>query len=229
MKHLVAPVAALVLLGGCGGAQPPSVDPVKVLHDGAAAIGALKTVQATLKFTKGSVSFQGFTLVSAKANVRLPDESDTTYTVKEQDFTIPIEVVITGGHVYLRPPFSTFVMATTAEAPAIPDLARLFDATNGLPAVIPAGTGSKFVGTDQVDGAGAYQISTAYTPQQIHGMLSQLSSAGQVEARIWVDTGDHLIRKAVLDGAFGDGGKPATVEVDMAGFNASAAIASPTP
>ena len=35
--------------------------------------------------------------------------------------------------------------------------------------------------------------------------------------------------KAVLDGAFGDGGKEAIVEVDITGFNTAVAITSPTP
>jgi lipoprotein LprG len=229
VRQLLAAIVAGLLIGGCGGGQQQSIDPAKALRDGAAAVGALKTVSATLKFTKGGITFQGFTLVSAKATVRLPDDSDTLYTVKEQDISIGFEVVIAGGHVYLHPPFSTFAELPSAEAAAIPDLAKLFDPATGLPAVIPAGTNTKFVSTEQVDGVSAYEVSTTYTPEQIHDMLSQLSSSGDVRARIWVDASDHLIRKAVLDGAFGDGGKPATVEVDMTAFNAVVVIASPTP
>ncbi len=76
MKHPVAAALAVLLIGGCGG-QQQSVDPAKTLREGAVAIGALKSVSATLKFTKGGISFQGFKLVSAKATVRLPDDSDT--------------------------------------------------------------------------------------------------------------------------------------------------------
>ena len=50
-----------------------------------------------------------------------------------------------------------------------------------------------------------------------------------MKAVVWVDTSDHLIRKAQLDGAFGDGGKEAAVEVDISGFNAAVNIAPPTP
>jgi len=229
MSRLLALAAAGFLLAACGGGQAPNVDAAQTLRDGAAAIAAVKTVNATLKFTRGAITFQRFTLVSAKATVRLPDESDTVYTVKQQDFTLPVEVVITGGRVYIRPPFSTFVQATPADAAAIPDLAKLFDPTTGLPAVIRGGRNPKFVSSDQVDGVSAYKVSATYTPQQIHAMLSTLSSAGDVQATIWVDTADHLIHKAILDGDFGDGGKPATVEVDLTGFNAAVVIASPTP
>lgn len=189
----------------------------------------LKTVSATLKMTKGTVSLQGFALVGARTAVRLPSDSDTTYTVKEQDISFSLEVVITGGHVYVHLPLSTLQEATAAEAAVFPDMARLFDTRTGLPAVIPAGSAPRYVSTDQVGGQSAYQVSTTYSPDQIRGLLSQLNSSGPVAARVWVGVSDHEIRKAVLDGAFGDSGKEAAVEVDITGFDAPVAITSPSP
>ena len=58
-------------------------------------------------------------------------------------------------------------------------------------------------------------------------MLAQLSSAEDVAATIWIGGTDHLIRKAVLSGNFGDNGAPSTVQVDLGGFDAIVAIASP--
>ena len=63
-------VAVVVLLTGCGGLQPE--DPGLALKQGASAIAGLKTVTATLKVTKGTISFQGFALVSATAAIRRP-------------------------------------------------------------------------------------------------------------------------------------------------------------
>ena len=189
----------------------------------------LKTVTATLKFTKGAVTFQGFTLVSARTSVQLPSDSDTTYTVKQQDISISLEVVISGGHVYLHIPFSSFREVTGPDAQAIPDLAKIFDRNTGLPALIPAGTKPTYVSTDLIEGVSTYQIATSYSADQVRSLLAQLNSNGPVNARIWVDTSDHFIHKAVLDGSFGDGGKEASVEVDMTGFNTPVVIASPSP
>ena len=228
MRRIVTAIVVALMLAGCG-EQQPTVDAARVLRDGAAAMAQLKTVSATLKLTKGTISLQGFTLVSAKTSVRLPADSDTVYTVKEQDVTIGIEVVIAAGHVYLHVPFSTFQELTPTQAAAFPDMAKLFDSTTGLPAVIPAGSKPRYVSTDQLNGANAYQVSTTYTPEQVHSLLAELNSSGPVAARVWVGVSDHLIRKAVLDGAFGDGGKQAVVEVTMSGFNAAVNITSPTP
>ena len=226
MRRIVGPAVVALLLSACVGGE--QVDAAKVLRDGAAAMSKLKTVSATLKLTKGSVSLQGFTLVSAKTAVRLPSDSDTIYTVKQQGVTIGLEVVIAGGHVYLHVPFSTLQEVTGPEAAAFPDMAKLFDSTTGLPAVIPAGSSPKYVSADQVAGASAYQVSTTYTPEQVRSLLAQLNSSGPVAARVWVDTTNHLIRKAVLTGAFGDGGLDAAVQVDISGFDSAVTITSPS-
>ena len=228
MRVLAAAALACALLA-CGGDTSPSVDAAKALRQGAAAMAQLKTVSATLKMTKGTVSLQGFALVGARTAVRLPSDSDTTYTVKEQDISFSLEVVITGGHVYVHLPLSTLQEATASEAAVFPDMARLFDPSSGLPAVVPAGGSPRYVSTDQVGGQPTYQVATTYSPDQIKGMLSQLSSNGPVAARVWVGVADHEIRKAVLDGAFGDNGKEAAVEVDITGFDAPVTITSPSP
>ncbi len=218
-------VAVVVLLTGCGGLQPE--DPGLALKQGASAIAGLKTVTATLKVTKGTISFQGFALVSATAAIRLPDVSDTVYLVREQDLQIGLEVVIIEGHVFLKPPLLRFEPLTAEQATDIPDLARLFDTQTGLPAVIPQGRSPKYLGAETIDNVDSHRVEATYTGEQVKGMLAQLSAQGDVDAVIWVGGSDHYIRKAVLTGKFGDNGGDATVEVDLKGFNASVTIASP--
>jgi hypothetical protein len=220
---------ALVMMtaSACGGLQPE--DPAKALREGGAAMAQLKTVTATLKFTKGAITFQGYTLVGAKATLRLPADSDTVYTVRYQDLLIGLEVVIAGGHVYLRPPLSGFTEVTGKNAADIPDVARLFDLKTGLPALIPAGQNPKYIAAEKVGEVDSHKITATYTAAQIESLLPQLKSAGDVAATIWVGGSDHLIRKAVLDGNFGDNGAASSVEVDMSAFNAPAVIATPSP
>ena len=228
MKRAFLVLMALALIAGCGGSQP-AVDPARTLRDAAAAMAKLNTVKADLKFTKGAISFQGFTLVGAKTSVRLPGDSDTIYTVKQQDLAISLEVVIAGGHVYLHLPFSNYQEMQGSQAAAIPDLAKLFDPTTGLPAIIPAGRNLSDAGADKVDGVDVEKINATYSADQLRSMFAQLSSSVDVKAVVWVGISDHLIRKAQLDGAFGDGGKEAAVEVDISGFNAAVNITPPTP
>jgi len=226
MKRAGAAALLWLMLGSCTPGE--SVDAAKVLRDGAAAMGSLKTVTATMKFTKGAISFQSLTLVSANAKVRLPSDSSTIYTVKLQDASIGVEVVITGGHTYLHLPLSSPREVSAKEASTIPDFAKLFDPATGLPAVIPAGSKSTYVSTDTIDGVSCYQVTADYKPELTGGMLPQLNSSGVVHAKIWVGVADHFIRKAVLSGAFGDGGTDASVEVDMKNFNGDVTITPPT-
>ncbi len=228
MRRALGAALAVILVVACGGSQAP-VDPARTLRDAASAMAKLSTLKANLKFTKGAISFQGFTLVGAKASVRLPGDSDTIYTVKQQDLAISLEVVIAGGHVYLHLPFSTYQEMQGSQAAAIPDLAKLFDPTTGLPAIIPAGRNLSDAGADKVDGVDVQKINATYSADQLRSMFAQLSSSVDVKAVVWVGVSDHLIRKAQLDGAFGDGGKEAAVEVDISAFNAAVNITPPTP
>lgn len=231
MRRPTASAAGMLVaisLMACGGGLQP-VDPAHALRDASAAMAKLKTVSANLKFSQGAISFQGFTLAGAKASVRLPSDSDTTYTVKRQDVAFSIEVVIANGHVFLLVPFSPLSELTAAQAAAIPDVARLFDLKTGLPAVIPAGRNLKYISVEQIDGVDSHKIDATYSPAQVHGMLPQLTSAGDVNAVIWVGGSDHLIRKAILTGPFGDNGVASRVEVDLSGFNGAVSITSPSP
>lgn len=223
---LCACALVMALAAACGGLQPE--DPAAALREGGAAMASLKTVTATLKFTKGTVSFRGFTLVGAKAAVRLPSDSDVTYTVRQKDLQISLQIVIAGGHVYLHLPFTSFSEVTGQEAASIPDLAKLFDLKSGLPAVIPAGRNPKYLAVDKADGVDSHKVEATYSTDQVHGMLAQLTSSGDVDAVIWVGGSDHFIRKAILSGLFGDNGTASSVEVDLSGFNAAVSIASPS-
>lgn len=227
MSRLAPRAACLigaVLIAACG-LQPE--DPGLALRQGAAATATLKTVTASIKVTSGTITFQGFKLVSATASVRVPDESDTTYTVRQADLQISFEVVIVGGHVFFKAPLLKFSELTPAQAAGIPDLASLFDPATGLPAVIPAGRNPEYLGAEAVNGVDSHKVSVIYTAEQIAGLLPELSSKGDVTADIWVGGSDHFIRKAVLGGAFGDNNTNSVVEVDLSGFNAPVTITSP--
>ena len=221
-----AGVLVVVVLAACGGLQPE--DPALALREGGAAIAKLKTVSATLTFMQGTITFEKFALVKATAHLRLPADSDTIYTVRQQDVQIALEVIIAGGHVYLRPPFSSYTELTGVNAAAVPDLARLFDAKSGLPAVIPVGANPKYLGIEKVGDVDSHKVEATYSPAQVHSMLPQLTSSGDVLAVVWIGGSDHLIRKAVLTGPFGDNGVASSVQVDLSGFDATVTIATPT-
>jgi hypothetical protein len=226
-RALAAAALIAFAVTACGGLQPE--DPGKALTEAGAAMAKLKTVSAGLKFTKGTVSFQGYVLTGANASVRLPADSDTTYKVRYQDVLISLQVVIAGGHVFLRAPFAGFTELKGATAADIPDVAKLFDVNTGLPAMIPAGQNPRYIGAEKVGDVDSHKVGATYTAAQIRKLLPQLASSGDVTVTIWIGGSDHLIRKAVLEGPFGDGGAASAVEIDLSGFNAAIAISSPTP
>ena len=221
-------VLAVAMLALLSCSNQPSGDAGKILRDSGAAMARVQSVNASLKIVKGTISVERFALISATTAVRMPADSDTTYKVKEQDVTFALHVVIASGHTYVQLPFSKFAEAPADQAAQFPNLARLFDPTTGLPALIPSGTDKRWIASEQLDNKSVDHVSTTYSADQVRGLLSQLDSSGPVTANLWVGS-DHLIRKAVLDGKFGDGGKEAAVEVDISTFDTPVIITSPTP
>src|SRR5690349_7065416 len=142
-------LAGLVLACSAPGSTPP--DPTTVLRQASQAMGSLHTVAADVTFGSG-ITLQGLTLSSATTKVALPGQSDTVIKVKQGDFLVDVRVVTTGGHIYLRLPFSQFTEVSADEAANVPDLSRLFDPKSGLPAALPAGKDARYLGTEQVAG-----------------------------------------------------------------------------
>src|ERR1700730_15284454 len=221
-----AAFAALVLFAACSGPGASQPDPARVLRDSGRAMAGIKSVKADARFGPG-VTLQGLTLTAASSSVQLPDQSDTTFKVKQGDFLVDVRVVISGGHVYLRLPFSRFTELSDTQAAEIPNLARLFDARSGLSSVLAAGKSPSYQGTEKVGDADCDKITTSYTATQV-GQLLGITPAGPVNATIWAAQSDHMVRRVTLAGPLLQAGKNVQVQVDLHDFNRPVAITTPT-
>jgi LppX_LprAFG lipoprotein len=216
---------AVIACSGPGAAQP---SPTAVLRQAGQAMAGLRSVSADVTFGPGVV-LQGLTLSSASAKIQLPGDSDTTFKLKQGDFLVDLRVVTTGGHVYVRLPFSQFTEFTPAQAREVPDLSRLFDAKAGLPALLPAGKDAKYVASEQVGGVATDRVSATYTADQVGQLLSgSVTPAGDIQATIWAGQADHYVRRVVLQGPLLAAGKNVMVSVDLHDFNRKVTIANPT-
>jgi lipoprotein LprG len=231
MRGSLARTAALLLAGmvlACAGPGSAPPNPTAVLRQAGQAMAGLHSVSADVKFGPGIV-VQGLTLSSATTSVQLPGQSDTVLKVKQGDFLVDVRVVTTNGHVYLRLPFSQFTEITPAQASEVPDLSKLFDPQSGLPALLPAGKDTRYLGTEQVGGVDTDKISTTYTADQVGQLLGGVvKPAGDIQATIWVGTSDHYVRRVLLNGALLEAGKNVQVEVDLHDFNRPVTIVNPT-
>ena len=228
---LAGAVAVAVIVGaGCTPGSPASAppDPVAELRSAGSTMASLKTVSADVKFG-GGVVFEGFTLDSATSKLQLPGDSDTTLKVRQNDFLVDIRVITVGGHVFLKVPFGKFTEVTPDQAAELPNLGALFDRQRGLPAILPAGTGTRRVGTEKIGDVECDKITTTYTAEQVGQVLGGFKPAGDIAATLWVSPGDHLLRRVVLSGPLVEAGKTATVQVDLHDFNAPVSIVQPTP
>jgi hypothetical protein len=135
--------------------------------------------------------------------------------------------VTSGGHVYLRLPFSRFTQLSDAQAAEIPNLARLFDARSGLSSVLASGRSPSYQGAEKIAGADCDKITTSYTAAQV-GQLLGITPAGPVDATVWAGQSDHMVHRVTLTGPLLQAGKKVQVQVDLHDFNRPVAITTPT-
>jgi LppX_LprAFG lipoprotein len=222
----LAALATLVVFAACSAPGASQPDPARVLRDAGHAMATLKSVKADTRFGPG-VTLQGLTLTTASSSVQLPDQSDTVFKVKQGDFLVEVRVVTSGGHVYLRLPFSRFTELGPEQAAEIPNLARLFDAQSGLSAVLAAAKNPTYQGTEKVGDADSDKVAATYTAAQI-GQLMGITPAGDVRATVWAARSDHMVRRVVLSGPLLQAGKDVQVQVDLHDFNRPVTITPPT-
>jgi LppX_LprAFG lipoprotein len=211
----------------CSGPSPTAPDPTSVLRQAGQAMAGLHSVSADAKFGSG-IELEGLALSSATAKVQLPGESDTLFKVKQGDFLVDVRVVTTGGHIFVRLPFSSFTELPPDQAAEVPDLSTLFDRQSGLPAVLSTGKGTSYAGTEQVAGADCDKVNTTYTADQVGGLLKGIKPAGDIRATIWAGRSDHYVRRVILNGPLLEPGKDVQVQVDLHDFNQPVPISTPT-
>jgi hypothetical protein len=223
---MLAAAAILLLLAACSGPGAAQPDPSRVLRDAGHAMASVKSVKADARFGPG-VTLQGLTLTTASSSVKLPDQSDTTFKVKQGDFLVDVRVVTSGGHVYLRLPFSRFTELSDTQAAEIPNLARLFDPNSGLASVLGSGKSPSYQGTEKIGDTDSDKISSSYTAAQV-GQLLGVTPAGPVNATVWAGRSDHMVRRVILAGPLLQAGKNVQVQVDLHDFNRPVDITTPT-
>jgi len=223
-RPLALCICAAVLLSACG--QPSSYDPAGVLRDSGRAMAAATTFTADASFGKGATSF-GFGLDSAHAVYRRPADSDATIKARHGDAVVDFELVVVGGHTYLRVPLIGWQEVTNpTELMALPDFGRLLDNRQGLPAVVPLGTSPVAMGHVTVDGHDCYQIRATYTADQVAQVITVLKPSGPVTATLWIDSSSSLLRRIRITGALYDSGQ-SSLDVHLRDFGAAVTIAKP--
>lgn len=197
-----------------------------MLKEAGRAMAGLHSVAAEVKFGPG-IDFQGLELRSATSRIRLPGSSDTVFKVMRGDFLLDLHVVTTGGRVFIRLPFAQFTELAPAQAREVPDLARLFDSTSGLPALLATGRNLKYVRAQRVGDADSDGVSATYGAADIGRLLGGLAPSSDVDAVIWAGEQDHLVRRAELSGRFAGSAQLVKVEVDLHDFNRAVTVTPP--
>lgn len=220
-------IAGLLVACSGAGSSATAPSPAQMLKDAGKALSGVRSVAADVKFGGAAVMVAGLQLSSATTKIELPDSSDSTFKVKQGDFLVDARVVSVAGKVYLKLPFSSFAQLPASEAAAVPNLAVLMNAQNGLPALIEQGQSPRLDGQEKVGGVDTNRVAATYPAAEVARLLdNQVKPAGDIHATFWIGVTDHLVRKAVLSGKM-TSAHESQVEVDLHDFNQAFSIAAP--
>lgn len=227
MRHW-ASLLLLLPLAACSGPAPSSPDPAKLLQQSARAMSSVHSLSADVKFSP-EVMYQGFALASAHTDISLPGASDTTLKVKQQDFLVDVRVVSVGDQVYLKVPFGKFTQVSAAQVSEIPNLAGLFDAQKGLPALLAQGRNPQYQGSEKAGSVDCDKVTATYTADQVAGLLAGAKPPGDVKATLWIGKDDHRLYRVLLAGPLFEAGQENRVDISIHDYDRPLTIVQPTP
>lgn len=226
MRFWASLLAALALAGcSTGGSAAP--DAASLLRQSASAMASVRSLAADVKFGPGIV-YQGFTLASAQTQIALPSTSDTTLKVRQQDFLVDVRVVTVNGQVFVKVPFGQFQQLTPRQSAEVPNLALLFDAQKGLPALLASGRDARYLGTEKVGSTDCDQVSATYTAAQVAALISGLKPASDISATLWLGRSDHRLYRVLLAGELVQAGQKTSVDVTVHDYGAPVNVVAPS-
>lgn len=220
---------ALAIASVSCSAAGSSADPAAVLRDAGTALGQVRTAAVELKFGPGATFFN-LTVVSASGKVKLPDASTATIKAKQaSDSLIELQVTTVDGHTYVLAPFIGVQELTGEQAAAVPSVGRIFDAKEGLPAILGRGRNPTLDGSDTIAGVDCWRVKARYGAAEVAKAVQPLNPTGDIDATLWVGKNDHLLRKVLLKGNLFNSTdkKSTTLEVRLHDFNSDITIAKP--
>ena len=207
---------------------------MRVLQSAGHTMPTLKSVKVFLQ----AGDIEGLALTEAVASIRLNDQSDTVFKIKQPDGTLlDVEVLRIPGHVYRRAAVdgypgitdsTRFFELTTAQAAEELDLSQLFTPGSGLFSLLGAGRYARYQRSEELGDAKDDMVTATYAPNQIGGLLRPgVAPAGDVQATVWSGQSDHLVRRMLLSGPLLQAGQKIAVDLDLSNLNQPVFIRNP--
>ncbi len=159
------------------------------------------------------------TLTGVEGDVARPDQLQAQIQVSSFGLTMEVGLVKVGGVTYMSDPLMGAWEQLPAETSQDMDLAVLFDADEGLPAMLSR-SDSTLVGIEDVDDQPAYHLRLANDQALIP------DTQGATTVDMWVDQASFLVRRMLLVGVDAQG-QSVIWQIDLSAFDQPVNIQPP--
>lgn len=230
---MLACVAVLVLLAGCGGgggrhatSTAAELTAAQIVSRAAAKTGALESFHFDFKVTNPATSTSGLNLTSAEGDMHVPDRLKADVAGTLSGVSLTSQLVFVSPHQYLKNPLSgAWEKLNTATSPI-----GYFDPAKGVLAVISKSIRLTRDGSTSVGGVDCYRLRGKVHARNLSAFLGTAPSDRLADVELDVGKSDLLLRRIEVTGPVA-AGEPKTIvrEVTLSRFDEPVSIEAPKP
>jgi lipoprotein LprG len=217
------------LVAGAAGCDKKPTD-TPSLPDGAALVTASADAMRQVKNAHVTVTVDGAiaNLPLKKADGVVTQTGDAQGTVQLEQLGALVELgfVIVGKTIYLKGPTGTWQQVPLAMAATFYDPSAILDPARGVANVLATAKDAKTEGQESVEGRDTYRVAATFDSAALATVVP--GAGAGVTGKLWLDTQDKRLRKAVFTVPGAAGAAPATVTVTAKDFDAAVTISAPT-
>jgi hypothetical protein len=218
-------LVVLLLVAGCGGTAEPTLAPADVAQQAATQMLAVNSFHFLIQLT-GKPAFLDkagtVALKQAEGDLVRPDRARAIAKVATLGLSSEIGIIAIGEKQYATNPLNQQWQEVPAESRWDLDLARLFDAETGIPAVL-----QKTTWTLGPDDPAVYVLRSRMPYDQLRALSLGLITSGDVEVEFRIGRQDRYVQHIQIVEVASDPQEPTTWAIDLSAFGQPVDIQPP--
>lgn len=185
----------------------------------------VKSVHFRLEMINGKIALgPDITLDTVEGDAVEPGRVRIKTNVSIYGIPLEVELIIADGKQYMREPLTRRWTLLGAPLPQV----NLFDPEVGVANIVKNIKNPEKLQSEAIDGADCYHLKGSLDPGVVSFVFGSTPASRSVQAEVWIDTGDLLVRQIRLEGAILQEEPPGIVRtLKLSKFNEPVTIEPP--
>lgn len=220
---LLAAVLLVLTAAGCGDNEKPNLPPDQIIQKAVPALQNANSFHFSLDTSKLQKPLPGIFVTKADGDVLRPDKLTGSVSATAYGLPVTMQVVVDGKSQYMTDPASGRWTPMTAQL----DVSQYFD-PNGVSEILAGVKSLQADGTENVNNTDCYRLKGTVSAASLKKLSPEVDATGDLAATLWIGSGDFLLRRVQLTGAFFQGEPTDIVRtINMTDYNKQVKIETP--